>query len=97
MRQDEQQDFLNMSDDQAIRTARRIVLTSSSEEEVKRRLEEEMHYTDEVLINTCHVSASSGMGVHAHSPFGSLGGLTLTDGTMITVIIHGHQKPTILL
>ena len=69
MQQDEQQHFRNMNDTQATHAARRIVLTSSSEEEVKRRLGEELHYTDEVVINTCHVPASCDQGiiVVAHS------------------------------
>lgn len=97
MQQELQQDFRIMNDDQATHIARQVILTSSSTEEVKRRLEE-MHFnTDEILITACKVPSSCDAGVHAHSPFGFIGGLKLRDGTLITALIRGHQRPTILL
>ena len=87
--------FREMTDDELKVAAMSIVTSSSSEEEIKERLKRELDYPYSIAI-TSHVPTDN-IGRGARAIAQSLGGLTMQNGAMVMVMMHGRNGNTISL
>lgn len=87
--EDKPKTFRDMSDSEMVDATRSIIRTSSTEAEVKRRLKEELQYPYHIAI-TSH-NPTDKVGREAKAISAGLGGLSLLDGSMVMVMMHGKS------
>lgn len=81
--------FRQMTDNEFKAAAQQIVRTSASEDEVRQRIKNELGYPYGISI-TSHLPQDN-TGRQARSIVRALGGLTLTNGAMVMVMMHGQD------
>jgi hypothetical protein len=82
-------DYSAMTDAELKVAVREIIRTSASAEEVQRRTRDELGYPYTISLSVRRPTDT--VGREAQALVLALGGLTLTDGSMVMGMMHGHD------
>ncbi len=92
---EEKKTYQNMTNAELKTAATQIIKTSSSEDEIKQRLVSELNYPYSIAITSQVPSNKTGL--QARNLASLLGGLTMRNGAMVMVMMHGKNQETLSL